>query len=73
MPSFTERKCHHQILAFSALHSEKLLSGLFLEDSFKNIPIPVFLPKAPEYYPAYIYTDDELKRLFDYCAYISQI
>lgn len=54
-------------MAFSALHSEKLFEWAFSRGLIQNIPIPVFLPKAPEYYPAYIYTDDELKRLFD-CA-----
>lgn len=46
---------------------KKLFEWAFSRGLIQNIPIPVFLPKAPEYYPAYIYTDDELKRLFD-CA-----
>lgn len=44
---------------------KKLFEWAFSRGLIQNIPVPVFLPKAPEYYPAYIYTDDELKRLFD--------
>lgn len=44
---------------------KKLFEWAFSRGLIQNIPVPVFLPKAPEYYPAYIYTDDELKKLFD--------
>lgn len=51
-------------------HSQHCILKKFFEWAFsrgliRSIPVPVFLPKVPEYYPAYIYTNDELKRLFD--------
>ena len=75
---FDSRVVFHTLLGIGGIETEyrddrlSLISPSFhLEKRYyvgeQNIPIPVFLPKAPEYYPAYIYTDDELKRLFD-CA-----
>lgn len=44
---------------------KKLFEWAFSRNLIQNIPLPFYLPKAPEYYPAYIYADDELKRMFD--------
>lgn len=44
---------------------KKLFEWAFSRNLIQNVPVPIFLPKAPDYYPAYIYTDEELKRLFD--------
>lgn len=44
---------------------KKLFEWAFSRGLTQNIPVPVFLPKTPDYYPAYIYSDEELKRLFD--------
>lgn len=48
---------------YSAL--KKLFEWAFSRDYIQSIPVPVFLPKKPEFYPAYIYTDEELKKIFD--------
>ncbi len=44
---------------------KKLFEWAFSRGFTQRIPVPVFLPNAPEYYPAHIYTDEELKKIFD--------
>lgn len=75
LTSITENDCNAFLyrkgnVITSYWHSQhsilkKLFEWALSRGLIQNIPVPLFLPKVPKRYPAYIYTDDELKRLFD--------